>query len=264
MRGGGSSRRRRRAPGDLVLGLGLASLARALGRLRLVFMRSSEPRAIAADRDCRCLHSAPSRALSSTDLHAGNDVLRRYEKAIDSASLQRVAELKAFRLVREGADLETVEGAEIANIGLFDVAARLLASCWFCLATLLPERFRLVLGAAGGELQAVVAAACGRRCRRRVGGDDSRLRDPSRSLAPRLAVTRSCSCGRGRAAAARSRLAAARARRWNRLSTESIQRLRRDCRCWRALGSGIGRRRAPGAGAAPRPPRAAAGAPTCS
>ena len=51
----------------------------------------------------------------------GNDASRAIqvlgvdEKAVDSASLQRIAELKAFRLVREGSDLQAIEGAEIAH-----------------------------------------------------------------------------------------------------------------------------------------------------
>jgi hypothetical protein len=77
--------------------------------------------------------------------------LARYEKAIDSASLQRVAELKAFRLIREGADLETVKRAEATKVGLLDVG--LLA----CQSRVLLRHFgieglRLVLRAAGGEL----------------------------------------------------------------------------------------------------------------
>ena len=42
-------------------------------------------------------------------------------RAIDPASLQGVADLKAFRLVREGSDREAVERAEIADIDLLDL-----------------------------------------------------------------------------------------------------------------------------------------------
>src|SRR5450432_2167391 len=72
------------------------------------------------------------------------------EKAIDAALLQRVAELKAFRLVREGSDLQAVEGAEIADIGLLD--ERLVAGKVLVLAgDLLPELPCLLFRAAGGE-----------------------------------------------------------------------------------------------------------------
>src|SRR5262245_51304556 len=47
-------------------------------------------------------------------------VLGLDEKAVDSASLQRVAELKAYGLVREASDLQAVEGAEVAHVGLHD------------------------------------------------------------------------------------------------------------------------------------------------
>src|SRR4029078_107311 len=47
-------------------------------------------------------------------------VLGGDEEAVDAASLHRIAELKAFRLVREGSDLQAIEGAEIAHVGLLD------------------------------------------------------------------------------------------------------------------------------------------------
>src|SRR5215467_7735498 len=40
------------------------------------------------------------------------------EKTIDSAALQRIADLNAFRLVREGSDLQAIERPEIAPVGL--------------------------------------------------------------------------------------------------------------------------------------------------
>ena len=45
------------------------------------------------------------------------------ERAIDAASLQGVADLKAFRLVREGPDAQGVKRAETADFNPFDVVA---------------------------------------------------------------------------------------------------------------------------------------------
>src|SRR5512141_2723655 len=87
------------------------------------------------------------------------------EKAVDSASLQRIAELKAFRLVREGSDLQAIEGAEVAHVGLLD--ARLEArELLVLLNDGFPQRARLGLGPGRAQLQEIVATTAGRRRRR--------------------------------------------------------------------------------------------------
>src|SRR5262249_8675926 len=86
----------------------------------------------------------------------------RYERAIDCVPLQRIADLKAFRLVREGSDLETIERAEIADIDLLDDRPR-AGNLLVFTRYLLPQRLRLGLRPAGRELQLETAARCGRR-----------------------------------------------------------------------------------------------------
>ena len=82
------------------------------------------------------------------------------EKAVDSASLQRIAELKAFRLVREGSDLQAIEGAEIAHVGLLD--ARLEArELLVLLNDGLPQRGRFGFGS-GRAVAEIVATTAGR------------------------------------------------------------------------------------------------------
>ena len=101
------------------------------------------------------------RHYAASTRHAGKLALRRDGRAIDPASLQGVADFKAFRLVREGSDAEAPEGAEIADIDLLDL--RLSAGDGLVLRDLLPQRLGFVFRTAGGELQREAATGGGRR-----------------------------------------------------------------------------------------------------
>src|SRR5512143_2439593 len=106
---------------------------------------------------------------TKSDASIGLLRLGRNKRAIDAVPLQRIADLKAFRLVREGSDLETVKGSETANIDLLDVG-RLAGEPGIGARHLLPQRLRLAFRAAGGELQLEAASASGRRSWRRRSG----------------------------------------------------------------------------------------------
>src|SRR5512143_999234 len=108
---------------------------------------------------------------TKSDASIGLLRLGRNKRAIDAVPLQRIADLKAFRLVREGSDLKAVKGSETADIDLFDLG-RLASEPGIGARHLLLQRLRLAFRAAGGELQLEAAsAASGRRSwRRRRGG----------------------------------------------------------------------------------------------
>src|SRR6476619_6277460 len=89
------------------------------------------------------------------------------EKAVDSASLQRVTDLKAFRLVRKGSDLQAVEGAEIAYVSLFNMRLK-PGELLVLLGDLFPEPLRLGLRARGAKLQPVIATTGRRHGHRRT------------------------------------------------------------------------------------------------
>ena len=123
-------------------------------------MRASGKQNGAGSRNAGCMmnHAAArgSTAGRVVTRHAQFRFSRVDEKAIDSAPLQRVAELKAFCLVREGSDLQAIKGAEIAHVGLLDVWLK-PGELLVLLCHLLPELFRLGLGARGAELQPVIS-----------------------------------------------------------------------------------------------------------
>jgi hypothetical protein len=81
--------------------------------------------------------------------------LKRYGRAVDPASLQRVADLNALRLVREGTDPKTVKGAEIADIDFLNLRRNPFET--FALGDFFPQSVCFLLGTAGGELETVAA-----------------------------------------------------------------------------------------------------------
>src|SRR5918996_2982078 len=82
---------------------------------------------------------------------------RRRGRAVHSASLQGIADLKAFRLVREGSDTQRVECAEIADFHSLDL--RLYSRKALRLRDLLPQGLGLCFRAAGGKLEAIATRA---------------------------------------------------------------------------------------------------------
>jgi hypothetical protein len=81
--------------------------------------------------------------------------LKRYRRAVDPAALQRVADLNALGLVREGTDPKTVEGAEIADIDFLDLRRNAFKT--FALGDFFPQGFCFVFRTASGELETVAA-----------------------------------------------------------------------------------------------------------